>query len=135
MEITSTGVLTGKAEVREVKGGKTVTNFTIAVNRTYKKDGELKRETTFVDCAWWLNAGVAEYLTKGTVVELYGRIGARAWINRDGDAIANLTLTVLNLKLLGHAGKQGTQRADTEPVQTMTLVVDGKPGEDDDLPF
>ena len=38
MEIT--GRLTANAEVRETKGDKKVTGFTIAMNRSYMKDGE-----------------------------------------------------------------------------------------------
>ncbi|WP_428327964.1 single-stranded DNA-binding protein [Mucilaginibacter sp.] len=97
MELT--GRLTADAKVSEVKGGKKVVNFSIAINDSYKpKDGERVELTTYVECAYWLNAKVGEYLKKGLLVQLYGRMGSRAWVNKDGDAKSSLTCNIANLK-------------------------------------
>jgi single-strand DNA-binding protein len=129
MEIT--GRLTADARVSETKNSKKVVGFSLAINDNYKgRDGQVTKVTTYVDCSYWLNSTIAQYLTKGTLVELYGRMGANAWVNRDGKAIANLTFHINNLKMLG---KSGT--ATTERVADGAQVKNNAGGTDDDLPF
>lgn len=103
MEIT--GRLTTDAVVNETKENGKVVNFTIAINDTYKKYGadEVKKVTTFVNCSYWLNAGIATALTKGMLVELFGRIGVKAWKTTEGEPRATLTFHVNSIKLLGKA--------------------------------
>lgn len=102
----TTGRLTRDAEVRVTKSNKKVLNFTIAVNDTYFSEGEKKEVTTFIDCSYWLGAGLAPYLTKGTMVEIFGRISARPWVSRDGEPMASLSFHINNLKLLSGTVKQ-----------------------------
>jgi single-strand DNA-binding protein len=130
MEIT--GRMTANANVKEIKGGKKVTEFTIAINDSYRpKDGDRVQITTYIECAYWRNAGVAGYLKKGTLVTVSGRIGAQAWLNRDGEPKATLTFNVGEVKILGNSGKTGKERADTEAVKKTAVTA----GDDDDLPF
>ena len=133
MEIT--GRLTANAEVRNVKGDKKVTGFTIAMNRTYKKDGEKKTITTYVDCSYWINSGVAEYLKKGTLVQLYGDMDVNAWIDKDGNPKGRLTFHIQTIKILAKPGNvtaEATATAETKPKQKAGAT--GNP-DDDDLPF
>jgi hypothetical protein len=61
-----TGRLTADAEIRDVKNDKKVTAFTVAVNKRYKnKAGEKQEKTSFIRGAYWINPGLAIYLTKG----------------------------------------------------------------------
>jgi single-strand DNA-binding protein len=124
------GRLTANAEVRNVKGDKKVTGFTVAINDRFRtKDGEKKEIATYVECSYWVNPGLAEYLKKGTIVEIFGRVEARAWKKQDGDAMANLTCSVGTIKLLGNATKSNLERQDTKSTVTTTGV------DNDDLPF
>ncbi len=136
METIITGTLIAKAVVKEVSGGKKVTNFTIVINDGYKKkDGEKVETSTFFDCDYWFNPAVAEFLNKGTIVQLTGRLEAKAWLNRDGVAKATLLLHTKNIKLLGYSGKGGTERVSDNASEKAVAYADGKQGEDDDLPF
>jgi len=131
MEIT--GRVTADAEVRETKSGKKVVGFNLAINDNYRgKDGQMNKVTTWVDCSYWLNEGIAVYLKKGTLVELYGRIGARAWISKSGEAKASLTFHVNNIKLLGKSNAAGTERVTGEAQTDAVAYTDA---EKDDLPF
>ena len=48
------GHLTRDPELRPLGGDKVVVNFSLAINRRYKgNDGEIKEESTFVDCEAW----------------------------------------------------------------------------------
>lgn len=72
MELT--GRLTGDAKVNTIKDERKVVNFSIVINDRYKpKDGEVKEIATFINCAYWMKPRIAPYLTKGSLVELYGR--------------------------------------------------------------
>ena len=105
MELT--GRLTADAKVSTLKDERKVVNFSIAINDRYKTaNGEVKEITTFINCAYWVNPNIAPYLTKGTLVELYGRIGVNAWTNAEGEAKASLNFHVGNIKLHGRAKPQ-----------------------------
>jgi single-strand DNA-binding protein len=125
-----TGKLTRNAAVKEVKGGKKVTEFSMVLTDSYKpKEGDRVYISTFVECSYWMNPGLAEYLTKGKIVTVTGRLGAQAWLNKDNEPKATITCNVSNVKLLGSAA--GTERADTEAVVKVTATG----GDADDLPF
>jgi len=129
MEIT--GRLTADAKVNETKKGKKVVHFNLAINDSYRKDGEQKKVTTYVDCSYWINEGIALYLKKGTLVELYGRMSASAWLNKDKEPKASLEFHTNNIKLLGKSANAGTERVSTETQLTADVYGDTK----DDMPF
>lgn len=130
MEIT--GRLTANAKVNETKKGNKVVGFTLAINDSYRKDGEQKKITTYVDCSYWINEGIAVYLTKGSLVQLYGRMSAHAWVNKGGEAKASLSFHTNNIKFLGKSGNNGTERANTDAQVEAPLYNDTAK---DDLPF
>ena len=109
MEIT--GRLVADATVRAVNGDKNVTSFRIAINRSYTSRGEKKEETTYVDCGYWRTDALAPYLTKGLLVQLYGHISARPWVNSDGEPMASLNFHTNEITLLSKSAKtDGTPR-------------------------
>jgi single-strand DNA-binding protein len=124
-----TGRLTANAAVRNVSGDRKVTGFNVAINDRFKtKNGEKKEITTYVECSYWINPGLAEYLKKGVIVEIMGRVEARAWTKQDGEAMAGLSCNVSTIKLLGKAGANRLERQDTKSTVATT-------GGDDDMPF
>jgi len=116
MEITAK--LTGDAKVNSLKDERPVANFNVAVNGNYKIKGgnEIKQVTTYIQCSYWLKPAIARYLTKGTLVELYGRIGINAYKDMHGEPKASLTFDVKNIKLQG--GKKFT-KTETNPTTTF----------------
>lgn len=125
------GRITADATVSETKAGKKVVNFSIAINDTYKPKGstEVQKITTYVNCSYWINPGVSAYLTKGTLVECYGRMGANAWTNKEGEVKASLTFHVNTIKLHGRSNGSNT----SVPVVPMTNASAAEVV--DDLPF
>lgn len=125
------GRITADATVSETKAGKKVVNFSIAINDTYKTKGstEVQKITTYVNCSYWINPGVSAYLTKGTLVECYGRMGANAWTNKEGEVKASLTFHVNTIKLHGRPNGSNT----SVPVVPMTNASAAEVV--DDLPF
>ena len=133
---TITGRVVANAAVRTTRAEKKVTGFTIAINDSYRsKDGERVTITRYFECSYWRNAGLAEYLTKGTLVELNGRIDAGAYVNREGKAVGTLTIHVEQIKLLGRTVANGTERVDTQTQKTVAYADSKQGADDDDLPF
>lgn len=133
MEFTAR--LTANAEVKNLANERTVINFTVAKNDYYKPKGssEGKQVTEFIQCAYWLNAKVAERLTKGALVEISGRIGVNAWVTSQGEARANLTCHVNKLTVHG-SGKPKEENTSISTSGSKTTNGSGKKDEDD-LPF
>ncbi|SDH29340.1 single-stranded DNA-binding protein [Mucilaginibacter gossypii] len=126
-----TGRLTAKAEVNAVKGDKQVINFTVAINQKWKnKAGEKKEKTAFVDCAYWRNSGIAEYLTKGAVVEISGWMEAHGYQSKKDGIRARLICTCDTIKLFSLVAKAEPKAEEKETAPYTTGAV-----ADDDLPF
>ncbi|MEO5996386.1 MAG: single-stranded DNA-binding protein [Chitinophagaceae bacterium] len=69
------GRLTRDAVVNQLKDEREVVNFSIAVNDFYKPKGsDGKQFTTFYNCSYWINSKLANYLKKGCLVEVSGRV-------------------------------------------------------------
>ena len=127
-----TGRLTRDAEVRTTSNGKQVVNFSVAVNDSYRnKQGERVEQTTYFDCAYWITPNVARLLTKGTLVELTGRVSPRAWVNKDGEPRAGLNFHTSQIKLHGGSNRaetvQVTAKAENNSIAGIST--------EDDLPF
>lgn len=103
MEIT--GRLVADATVRAVSEDKKVTGFRVAINRTYRSQGEHKQETAFVDCTYWRTGAIAPYLTKGMLVTLSGFMTAEPWVSRDGEPMASLRFRTEQIQMLTRSGK------------------------------
>ncbi|MBX9886946.1 MAG: single-stranded DNA-binding protein [Flavobacteriaceae bacterium] len=110
-----TGRLTKDAKVSTLSDSRQVVNFSVAINESYKnKKGDRVEQTTFFECAYWISPRVAEWLTKGTVVELTGMVSARAWTGNDGEPRAGLNFNTSNIKLHGGGNKsEGTRAVKT----------------------
>ncbi|KIA95649.1 MULTISPECIES: single-stranded DNA-binding protein [unclassified Flavobacterium] len=129
MEIT--GRIVKDASVFKVKENSEVVNFSIAVNDSYKPKNstEVKKVVTYIDCSYWLSPKSAQWLKKGALVELFGRIGLNVYIGSDAKAHGSLTFHTSHIKILAFAkDPQGTP-------QTNTLVKKDSEKEPDDLPF
>ena len=124
-----TARLTGDAKISTLKNDKQVVNFNVAINDSYKAKGsnEITKIVTYAQCDFWVNPGVAQYLTKGTLVELQGRVGANAYIGKDGEAKATLTFHVNTIKLHGSAGVKNETAVKTN-AEAVSIPAD-------DLPF
>lgn len=128
MEIT--GRIVKDASVFKVKENREVVNFSIAVNDSYKPKGstETKKIVTYIDCSYWLSAGLAQWLRKGTLVQLFGRIGLNVYIGNDAQAHGSLTFHTSDIKILVFAQAENP-KAVPAPKQQKEL------DNPDDLPF
>ena len=125
------GRLTKDAQICNLPSDKQVVNFSVAVNDSYRnKQGERVEHTEYFNCAYWISTNVAKVLTKGTLVELNGRVSAGAWIGGDGEAHEALNFHASQIKLYG-SGKQPETVADRNNNNSLKPANNGN----DDLPF
>jgi len=116
------GRLTRDPETRHTAGGNSVTNFGLAVNRTYRKKDSDERveETTFVDVEAWGQAGetFARYMKKGRQFYIEGRLKLDTW-EKDGQKRSKLSVVMEEFQFLdsgqggggGGAGEGAARRA------------------------
>lgn len=123
------GRLTTNAKVAQLKDGREVVNFSIAMNDSYKPKGASvpTKLVTYVDCAYWLSPNIASLLTKGSLIEVFGRIGVRAYASASGEVKGTLTCHVSVIKL--HGQTKQAEKADVPVTATNAQQVV------DDLPF
>lgn len=141
---TIVGRITKNAEINTLKNDRQVVNFSVAINEGYKtKDGERREQTTYYNCSYWISSNEAKILTKGSLVELSGRISSSAWIGKDGEIKSGLNFHTSNIKLHG-SGKRSAagdvnlnqrEQSDNQIVQNTQNTNPFADETEDDLPF
>lgn len=134
------GRLTRDAEVRNLQNEKKVVNFSIATNDNYRNNqGERIEQTTYFECAYWIFPKVAEFLTKGTLVELSGRAYTSVWLGKDGEPHAGLNFHTSQIKV--HSSSKRTENKFTESKKKDKKEISNSNSKsndsekNDDLPF
>ncbi|TRX11260.1 single-stranded DNA-binding protein [Flavobacterium gawalongense] len=112
MEIT--GRVTADAVVNKVNSDKEVVNFSIAINDSYKpkRSTEVREVTTYINCSYWLNSKTAQWLKKGAIVQLFGRISLNVYSSTEGKAMGSLTFHINSLKFLVFAKSANSSDID-----------------------
>jgi len=114
------GRLCNDPELRYTPSGVAVANFRLAVDRQFTNpQGE--RETDFIDIVAWRQDAefAANYLTKGRLVLIDGRIQVRNWTTQDGQRRRNVEVVADRVRGLdrpreGQAGAGAGAGAATE---------------------
>lgn len=101
-------------EIRYTAGGKAVANFSIATDETYTKDGERVKTTEWHRIVLWDKlAEIAEqYLTKGSLVYLEGKIQSRKYEDKEGVERYSFDIVCNALRMLG-----GGEKSEAKPAQ------------------
>ena len=107
------GRMTGVPELRRTPGGMSVTSFGVATNRVSKdKSGNRREETEFHNVvAWGRQAEIAsQFLTKGALVLIEGRLQTRSWQDKQGGARKTTEIICERLQLGPRAAGAGAPR-------------------------
>ena len=124
-KIILTGRLTVDPVTKTTSEGKTVCNFSIAVDRRREKD-----KADFFQINVWgaLGENCAKYLVKGKLVGVVGSIGQSVYTNRNGEAKASMNVLAEEVEFLS---PKGGAKQDEPKVPEGYVQVD----EEDQLPF
>ena len=79
------GRLTADPELKTTASGISVTSFSIAVDRSYVKNGE-ERKADFINIVCWRQTAefVCRYFSKGSLIALEGQLQTRTFQAKDG---------------------------------------------------
>ena len=80
------GHLGAKPEGRYTPSGKAVTSFSLATNESWVQDGEQINKTEWHNIVAWekLADFAQEYLYKGQLISVEGKLMSRSWEDKDG---------------------------------------------------
>lgn len=122
------GRLTKDPELKQTSSGIYFSNFTLAVNRSFKNDSG-ETEADFINCIVWRNQAenLCKYMKKGSQIGVEGRIQTRSYETEEGmryitEVVAN-SITFLESK------------AEKTDNSFQDKYIETKPAMDDDLPF
>ncbi|MCM8772209.1 MAG: single-stranded DNA-binding protein [Candidatus Omnitrophica bacterium] len=96
------GRLTRDPELRYTPSGKAVATFGFAVNREYISKGEKKEETCYLNMVVWGRQAeiCAEYLKKGNLIFVEGRLQYRTWETEDSEKKSVIEIRVERFQFL-----------------------------------
>lgn len=128
------GRLTADPELRTTPNGVSVATFTMAVDRSYAKQGE-ERQADFINCVAWRGTGefISRYFQKGQLIAVDGSIQTRRYQDKNG---SNRTAFEVVVKDASFAGSKPAGQAVAQP-SYQTPDSDGFQDIDDseDVPF
>jgi single-strand DNA-binding protein len=95
-------------ETRYTSGGQAVANFSVATDESYKdRNGERQKRTEWHKIVvWGKQAEIAQqYLKKGSLVFIEGRIQSREWQDKEGQKRTSFEIIANNFRMLGGRGE------------------------------
>lgn len=94
------GRLTKDPELRYTPSGVAVARFTLAVNRTFKKEGE--QQVDFINIVTWRKTAenTANFLRKGSLAGVVGRIQTGSYDGQDGKKVFTVEVVAENVQFL-----------------------------------
>ena len=139
------GRLTADPELRHTASNIAVTTFSLAVNRSYVRQGQ-ERETDFINCVAWRSTAefVCKYFKKGQQAVVDGSIQTRSYTDKDGNKRTAFEVVVDNIYF---ADSKGSSQSSASVPSTASFEVpsnlsfsngdsqDFQVVDDDDLPF
>lgn len=110
------GNLTRDPELRQTPTGRSVTNFSLALNSAYRdQNDQWQEKTDFVDVVCWaqLAERVSQYMSKGRRCLVQGRLQSRNW-EQDGQKRTKVEVVANDVTFLdGGAGGQRDNNDDS----------------------
>lgn len=124
------GNVTNTPELRTTPNGKTVCNFSVAVNRRKKVEGQPDADFFRVSAWGELGEVCQKFITKGKKVCVVGSVGVRTYTTSKGEAAANLEVMANEVEFLSPRQEETPAQPVQKDQQTQMEVV-----ETAELPF
>lgn len=127
------GRLTADPELKTTQNGNSVTSFSIAVDRSYKK-GE-KAEVDFINIVAWRKTAefICDYFSKGSMIAITGRIQTRRYEDKHGNKRTAFEVIADEVSFCGGKSDGGNRKQESKKNTNVTF--DDWNAEDDGLPF
>ncbi len=105
-------------EIRYLPSGQANATFSMATTETWAgKDGQKESRTEWHRIVAWgkLAEICGQYLAKGKLIYIEGRIQTREWEDRDGNKRTTTEIVANQMQMLGAKDSQGQQGQQTQP--------------------
>ena len=141
------GRITADPQLRTTPSGQSVTSFGIATNRVWGgKDGKREEQTEFHNVVAWGRQAeiVSQFLKKGSLVLVEGRLQTRSWQDKQGQSRKSTEIICERLQLGPRAGGAGASpaaqpapdsQAQKEEEIPVITIEEGEEIKPEDLPF
>jgi single-strand DNA-binding protein len=128
------GILTRDPELKYLPSGSALCNFSLALNKKYKKQsGEQIEEVSFINCVAFGKTGenISQYMSKGEQLAIQGELKQERWEDTNGNKRnAIKVVTRIATFLNNSADKTATSQA-----QQPTQAAAEPPEAEQDIPF
>lgn len=130
------GRLTRDPELRYTPSNVAVATFSLAVNRNFKNQAG-DREADFISCIMWRQQAenFANWLKKGALVGITGRIQSRSYDNQQGQRVYVTEVVAETFQLLEKRDNSANQSNIEEQMPASFGATNPLDISDDDLPF
>ena len=129
------GRLTQDVEIKQTQTGKSVTSFSLAVERDYSANGE--KETDFINIVAWGNTAdfIGKYFGKGKQMLVTGSLNVRKYQTQSGENRYVTEVKADSVYFCGDKEKasQGENNVNYNPYQTPQF--EAVSNDDEGLPF
>ena len=127
-------------ELKYTQGGVSMTRFSIATDETWKdQNGEKQQRTEWHNIITWRKLAeiCGQYLNKGKLVYIEGRLQTRSWEDKEGNRRYTTEVQADNMVMLSGGRSDETRTVGTSnAAATSTSPSDTNPEiTDDDIPF
>lgn len=128
------------AEVKDVNQNQVI-SFSVAVSETYVKNNEKVTNTTWFEISkWGNNTAVAQYIKKGGLIFVSGKVNNRSWVKEDGTAQIVNGINAFEIELLGSKDDSNSTPAPSTNTNPKEFPQANQPNsfvdeDDPDLPF
>lgn len=122
-------------EMRHTTSGSAVANFSMATDERWTdSEGNRQTRTEWHNIVAWKKLAeiCGQYLRKGRLVFIEGRIQTREWDDRDGNKRRTTEIIASNMQMLGGRGQGDEAPAQQEQKQQKNMEIGIT---DDDIPF
>lgn len=128
------GRLTSDPELKQTQSGVAVCRFSVAVNRSFQKQGE-ERTSDFFNCTAWrgLAEMISKYFSKGKEILVSGEMQSQKWKDNNGNDRISWEIQVNNIDFCGNKSDNGSAPTTTAAVPARDFEM--LEGTDLQLPF
>ena len=126
------GRLTAKPELKYTGSNIAFTRFSIAINRTFS-NAQGEREADFINIVVWRRQAenIANYLDKGSLVAIEGRIQTGSYTDKDGNKRSSFDVVADNVQFLDKKGATTPSNESPydyqEPTEPTDVNIDEDP--------
>jgi len=117
------GHLSSDPELHYAPSGTAIANFSIAVNRTFKKNEEFQKEVSFFEVTVFGKSAenCGQYLSKGSGVLIEGRLKQDIWQTDDGSKRSKVKVIADNVQFLSKPkeNSETSEKGGDDPSQVF----------------